>query len=603
MFGERSRAGRFGTLILTSLIAVGVSAGLALISPDWLQRLELKTWDHRLDKLAEPPSDDSMIHLIVVDEESLAWGEEDGFGAWPWPREILQTVLDFCSRGSARAIVFVLGMVEEDPFGGDRDFAASMVRPGSSPAILGLLTTSVESVGEGYVDRWQGRESSRFRVDLSSDPEKRALYTVLAAKFPPPVLIDSASTLGHFLSLADVDGVVRGLKPFLLFDDEAVPSLGLAAYGVTEGATEEREPKTPGMLLEGRSLRFGRRVVPLDDRGNMALRFRKLDNGHRYRFPSHKIEDVIGGYRRLKRGEAEPDLYPGVFKDRYVFLGRVEEDQGTALVGSMTKLELVATMLDNFLEEDFIYPLSWQAKYALTTLLALACALSTAVARRGRQSAAVVAAWAAVPWIIAWSAYPRGYFWPIVEPVFAVALAGFGTVLVEHATARRKAAPGRQIAPSSAGVTEPTGPAEITEEATFDVFLSHNSKNKPTVRELADALEARGLRVWLDERESVPGRRWQDALEEIIGSAGSAAVLVGEDGLGPWETVEMRGCLSELVDRDAPVIPVLLPGAPRRPELPLFLRQVTWVDLRDGLSDEGLDRLEWGITGIKPGSR
>jgi hypothetical protein len=34
------------------------------------------------------------------------------------------------------------------------------------------------------------------------------------------------------------------------------------------------------------------------------------------------------------------------------------------------------------------------------------------------------------------------------------------------------------------------------------VFLSHSSKDKPFVRDLADALEAAGeIKVWLDERE------------------------------------------------------------------------------------------------------
>jgi molybdate-binding protein len=30
---------------------------------------------------------------------------------------------------------------------------------------------------------------------------------------------------------------------------------------------------------------------------------------------------------------------------------------------------------------------------------------------------------------------------------------------------------------------------------TFDVFLSHNSKDKPAVRQIAEALRDRGLRV------------------------------------------------------------------------------------------------------------
>lgn len=134
----------------------------------------------------------------------------------------------------------------------------------------------------------------------------------------------------------------------------------------------------------------------------------------------------------------------------------------------------------------------------------------------------------------------------------------------------------------------------------FDVFLSHNSKDKPTVRQLAQALQARGLQVWLDEEQLVPGRPWQEALEEIIQTTRTAAVLVGKDGLGPWEIPEMRACLSEFVNRRSPVIPVLLPDAPDKPDLPLFLRAFTWVDLRGGLTDDGLDRLEWGITGSKP---
>ncbi|NQU26210.1 MAG: toll/interleukin-1 receptor domain-containing protein, partial [Candidatus Nealsonbacteria bacterium] len=115
---------------------------------------------------------------------------------------------------------------------------------------------------------------------------------------------------------------------------------------------------------------------------------------------------------------------------------------------------------------------------------------------------------------------------------------------------------------------------------TFDTFLSHNSQDKPIVRQLADALVARGLRPWLDERELVPGRPWQEALEDIIQTTKTAVVMFGPAGLGPWEEPEMRACLSEFVKRKLPVIPVLLPGAPQHPDLPLFLKAFTWVDLR-----------------------
>ncbi len=35
----------------------------------------------------------------------------------------------------------------------------------------------------------------------------------------------------------------------------------------------------------------------------------------------------------------------------------------------------------------------------------------------------------------------------------------------------------------------------LADDETFDVFLSHNSKDKPAVRQIAAALKDRGLRV------------------------------------------------------------------------------------------------------------
>jgi hypothetical protein len=139
---------------------------------------------------------------------------------------------------------------------------------------------------------------------------------------------------------------------------------------------------------------------------------------------------------------------------------------------------------------------------------------------------------------------------------------------------------------------------------TFDVFLSHNSRDKPAVIEIAEALrDQRGLQVWLDAWDLQPGRPWQDGLEAVIKTVRSAAIFIGKDGLGPWEIPEMRACLNEMVRRQVPVIPVLLPGAPKSPEIPIFLAQNTWVDLRHGITEEGLDSLQWGITDKKPASR
>jgi len=135
-----------------------------------------------------------------------------------------------------------------------------------------------------------------------------------------------------------------------------------------------------------------------------------------------------------------------------------------------------------------------------------------------------------------------------------------------------------------------------------DVFLSHNSQDKPVVREIARWLEADGLGVWLDEWHLTPGRPWQRELEEALEATKSIAVFVGSYGLGRWEEPEMRAALSMSVARGIPVIPVLLSGGPEPNDLPTFLKAYSCVDMRLGPNDLSLYLLACGIRGLSPGA-
>jgi hypothetical protein len=136
----------------------------------------------------------------------------------------------------------------------------------------------------------------------------------------------------------------------------------------------------------------------------------------------------------------------------------------------------------------------------------------------------------------------------------------------------------------------------------IDIFLSYPSKERPMALTLAEELRSRGLQTWIDVENLRPGKLWQDEVEKVICTTQATAVLVGSEGLGPWEVPEVRACLTQLVKRQTPVIPVLLPGAERRPELPAFLAEITWVDMSAGITDQGIDQIIWGATGKRPDS-
>lgn len=130
----------------------------------------------------------------------------------------------------------------------------------------------------------------------------------------------------------------------------------------------------------------------------------------------------------------------------------------------------------------------------------------------------------------------------------------------------------------------------------FDVFMCHNSQDKPAVKRLAHELRSRQIAPWLDEEQIPPGRPWQSVLTDAIPRIRTASVFVGPSGIGPWQDQEIQAFLNEFARRSCPVIPVLLsqqPGAVR-PELPLFLRNYMWIE-QD--SDAFFERLVWGITG------
>jgi eukaryotic-like serine/threonine-protein kinase len=143
---------------------------------------------------------------------------------------------------------------------------------------------------------------------------------------------------------------------------------------------------------------------------------------------------------------------------------------------------------------------------------------------------------------------------------------------------------------NSEGITQDSN-AEI-----FDVFLCHNSEDKPAIREIFQKLAEKNIKPWLDEEQIRPGTSWQTALGQQLGRIKSVAIFVGESGLGPWHNPEIQALLSQFVNRACPIIFVILPLAKTTPDLPWTMKNLHWVDFR--VTDlDPLKQLTWGITG------
>jgi TPR repeat protein len=111
----------------------------------------------------------------------------------------------------------------------------------------------------------------------------------------------------------------------------------------------------------------------------------------------------------------------------------------------------------------------------------------------------------------------------------------------------------------------------------YDVFISYSRADARYAVDIDTLLRQKGLRTFFDQRNLVTGLDWVRALEEAIGNAKAAVILLGPSGLGNTQQYERElAFIRQTSDPSFPVIPVLLPDT-RDPPFN-FLRVLTWVD-------------------------
>ena len=116
-----------------------------------------------------------------------------------------------------------------------------------------------------------------------------------------------------------------------------------------------------------------------------------------------------------------------------------------------------------------------------------------------------------------------------------------------------------------------------------DVFLSHNSRDKPAVRRLAERLVASGLRVWFDEWSIKPGDDIYLAIERGLECSRVQVLCLSPAALGSnWVGLERSTVLfRDPANSDRRFIPLLLADC----KLPDTLRRYKYVDYRDEAED------------------
>lgn len=123
---------------------------------------------------------------------------------------------------------------------------------------------------------------------------------------------------------------------------------------------------------------------------------------------------------------------------------------------------------------------------------------------------------------------------------------------------------------------------------TYDVFLSHNSQDRPRVRRIGERLRDAGLRVWFDEWVIRPGDDIHSAIERGLEAARVQVLCLSPEALGSeWVTLERNTVLfRDPINVDRRFVPLLLADC----TLPDTLRRYKYVDFREK-SQEAFEEL------------
>ncbi|MBW4626365.1 MAG: GUN4 domain-containing protein [Brasilonema octagenarum HA4186-MV1] len=94
----------------------------------------------------------------------------------------------------------------------------------------------------------------------------------------------------------------------------------------------------------------------------------------------------------------------------------------------------------------------------------------------------------------------------------------------------------------------------------YKVFLCHNTKDKPGVRQIRDMLRQQGIETWMDEKDIIGFDDWNKKIEENLSQMNAVAVFLGSSGFGEWQKSEIIYTKQEINRHEQNKLPPLRAG-------------------------------------------
>jgi adenylate cyclase len=412
------------------IIAVVFAAVLFLRFSGALYFPEYKTYDFRVNLLANSsrPSDD--IIVVLLDQASIDWAAAERGWPWPWPRRAYGEIVDYMNLAGAHAIAFDIIFSEPSIYGPEDDEALAA----ASQRFGRVIQTVHFSSQPGQSNSWPGDlRKPLFNIDpeearLAGLSPAGGVQDSLSALFPLSSIRDTAGGIGNVTGKADLDSVFRRMNLFALFDGKAVPELAAAsllAAGYTDEISYDKKKQ---------SLRWGDYAIPTDKNGEIILRFR----GSLDRYIPYTAGELLRSAEAHSRGE-EPELPPEDFAGKYILFGfyapGLFDIANTPISSTYPGVGMHITLLDNLLQGDFIRESPLVLDLLIILLPIVLITILTLFSNRVSLTVSAAILIAAAVIVVTIGAYQYASMWlPMAAPLAGTLIAFLTAALYNYAT-------------------------------------------------------------------------------------------------------------------------------------------------------------------------
>jgi adenylate cyclase len=352
-------------LLFAKPFRFAVSALIGLIASYFVslsslgKSVELNALDIQFRLAQNTRTPDSNIVIVTIDQNSLQYFKKHSQTSWPWPRDFYAMTTGYLAKSGAKAIVYDFQFTEPDQdrvnssgAENDRSFADSM-RSAGNVYLATILAKQEEAdqPGDSLIKfssfTSKVKQTQRFTFDKSYSPLIR--------------FQEAAKSVGVVNFAQDEDGVCRRIALQYSYQGKDLFALSYNVY---------------------KDL-FGRRLDSLSNQHSIDEKIKSPyliywygKGGPDGVFQYYSIHAVIVSALKEQSG-VQPDIPAQAFKDKIVFIGSNAPSLFDLKNTPFTYLEpypgveIHATVMSNFLNQDFIRETSSWWIFIITVLLAI----------------------------------------------------------------------------------------------------------------------------------------------------------------------------------------------------------------------------------------